>query len=93
MARMGTTELKKAVCAAVDDIRDELLRLSHGIHAKPELAFEEREAAALLSESIRRSGIEVETGAYGLETAFSAEFGSGDAGCVAILAEYSRHAR
>jgi amidohydrolase len=88
MPRMGTTELKQAVCAAVDNNRDELLRLSHGIHAKPELAFEEREAAALLSESIRRSGLEVETGAYGLETAFSAEFGSGDAGCVAILAEY-----
>ena len=50
MVRMGTTELKQAVCAAVDDIREELLRLSHGIHAKPELAFEEREAAALLSE-------------------------------------------
>jgi amidohydrolase len=85
---MDAAELKKAVCAAVDDIREELLRISHAIHAKPELAFEEREAAALLSESIRRSGIEVETGAYGLETAFAAEFGSGDAGCVAVLAEY-----
>jgi len=85
---MGATELKQAVCAAVDDIREELLRLSHGIHARPELAFEEREAAALLSESIRRSGLEVETGAYGLETAFAAEFGAGDAGCVAVLAEY-----
>jgi amidohydrolase len=85
---MDADELKQAVCAAVDDIREELLRLSHGIHAKPELAFEEHEAAALLSESIRRSGLEVETGAYGLETAFAAEFGPGDAGCVAILAEY-----
>ena len=63
---MDASELKQAVCAAVDDIREELLRLSHGIHAKPELAFEEREAAALLSESIRRSGLEIETGAYGL---------------------------
>jgi amidohydrolase len=85
---MDAAELKRAVCAAVDDIREELLRLSHGIHAKPELAFEEREAAALLSESIRRSGLEVETGAYGLETAFAADFGSGDAGRVAVLAEY-----
>jgi len=85
---MDAAELKQAVCAAVDDIREELLRISHAIHAKPELAFEEREAAALLSESIRRSGLEVETGAYGLETAFAAEFGSGDAGCVAVLAEY-----
>jgi amidohydrolase len=85
---MGATELKRAVCAAVDEIREELLRLSHGIHARPELAFEEREAAALLSEAIRQSGLEVEAGAYGLETAFAAEFGSGDAGCVAVLAEY-----
>jgi len=85
---MDASELKQAVCAAVDDIREELLRLSHGIHAKPELAFEEREAAALLIESIRRSGLEVETGAYGLPTAFAADFGSGDAGCVAVLAEY-----
>jgi len=88
IARMDATELKQAVCAAVDDLREEVLRLSHGIHAKPELAFEEREAAALLCESIRRSGLEVKTGAYGLETAFAAEFGSGDVGCVAILAEY-----
>ncbi len=85
---MAGAELKQAVCAAVDDIRDELLRLSHEIHAKPELAFEEREAAAQLSDSLRRAGLEVETGAFGLETAFAAEFGSGDAGCVAILAEY-----
>jgi amidohydrolase len=85
---MDATELKQAVCNAVDEIRNELLRISHAIHAKPELAFEEHEAAALLSEAIRRAGLDVETGAYGLETAFAAEFGSGDAGCVAVLAEY-----
>jgi amidohydrolase len=85
---MGAEELKKEICATVDNIRDELLRLSHEIHAKPELAFQEREAAAILTESIRRAGIEVESGAYGLETAFAAEFGSGDGGCVAVLAEY-----
>jgi len=85
---MDAAELKRAACAAVDGLRDELLRLSHGIHANPELAFEERKAAALLGEVIRRAGLEVETGAYGLETAFVAEFGSGDAGCVAVLAEY-----
>ncbi len=85
---MDAAELKRAACAAVDGLRDELLRLSHGIHARPELAFEEREAAALLGESMRRAGLEVEAGAYGLETAFAAEFGSGEAGCVALLAEY-----
>jgi amidohydrolase len=85
---MESSELKAKACAAVDSIRDELLRLSHAIHARPELAFHEHEAAALLAESIRAAGLEVKTGAFGLETAFAAEFGSGSAGCVALLAEY-----
>jgi amidohydrolase len=88
MAPMGSTELKAQVCTAVDSMRSELLRLSHGIHAQPEIAFQEHEAAALLTDSIRQAGVEVEPGAFGLETAFAANFGSGDAGCVAILAEY-----
>ncbi len=69
-------------------MRSDLLAISHAIHAQPELAFEERVAAAMLIAAIRGAGIEVEAGAYGLETAFSAEFGAGDAGCVALLAEY-----
>ena len=81
-------ELKKAVCSTVDAMRDELLRISHTIHAKPELAFEEREAAALLIEALRTNGLEVTAGAHGLETAFAAEFGPDDAPCVALLAEY-----
>jgi amidohydrolase len=85
---MDSKELKAKVCAAVDSMRGELLRLSHAIHAQPEIAFHEHEAAALLTQSIRQAGIEVESNAFGLETAFAANFGSGDAGCVAILAEY-----
>ena len=34
--------LKQEVCAAVDDLKGELLRVSRAIHARPELAFEER---------------------------------------------------
>jgi amidohydrolase len=84
----NAAELKREACTAVDRMREELLRLSHAIHAHPELAFEERKACALLSDSLRGAGLEVEAGAFGLETAFSAEIGAGDAGCVAILAEY-----
>ena len=81
-------ELKLAVCSTIDAMRDELLRISHTIHAKPELAFEEREAATLLIEALRTNGLEVTAGAHGLETAFAAEFGPDDAPCVALLAEY-----
>ncbi|HEY5657908.1 MAG TPA: M20 family metallopeptidase [Myxococcota bacterium] len=85
---MDAADFKQAACAAVDRLRDELLRISHAIHAKPELAFEEREAAALLVEALREAGLEVEAGAYGLETAFAAEFGPPGDACVALLAEY-----
>ncbi len=81
-------ELKEEVCAAVDAMRDELLRISHAIHARPELAFEEHAAAELLVSALRGAGLEVEAGAHGLETAFAAEFGAEGAPCVALLAEY-----
>jgi amidohydrolase len=85
---MDAADLKRRVCSAVDSMRSELLAISHAIHAEPELAFEEHAAAATLIAAIRSAGLEVEAGAYGLETAFSAQFGAGDAGCVALLAEY-----
>jgi len=80
--------LKQAVCGAIDAMREELVRISHAIHAKPELAFEEHAAAALLVDALRVDGLEVTAGAHGLETAFAAEFGPADSPCVALLAEY-----
>lgn len=85
---MDVTKLKEEVCAAVDGMRSELIRVSRAIHAKPELAFEEREAAALLVGLLRTAGLPVKEGAYGLETAFAAEVGPDGAPCVAVLAEY-----
>lgn len=79
---------KREVCETVERSRDELLRISRTIHARPELAFEEREAQALLVTALRDAGLDVAAGAYGLETAFACEFGSGGGPCVAILAEY-----
>lgn len=81
-------ELKREVCDAVDAMRDELLRISHAIHANPELAFEEHIAAKLLVDALSSAGLPVEAGAYGLETAFESEFGAEDAPCIALLAEY-----
>jgi len=86
---MDTEKLKDAVCAAVDERRDTLLEISHAIHVNPELAFEEHAAAALLCDSLRDAGLDVEKGAYGFDTAFEAAFGDGETGgCVAFLAEY-----
>lgn len=82
--------VKQTLCATVDAIAPELLAVSREIHAHPELAFQETRAAALLVGTARKHGLEVETGSYGLSTAFEATFGS-DSGTnpnVAVLAEY-----
>jgi amidohydrolase len=85
---MTPDELKRRACDAVDEMQAELLSISHEIHAHPELAFEEHRAAALLVDALRKAGVEVQVGVYGLETAFRAEFGSDGTPVVALAAEY-----
>jgi len=82
--------LKESVCDAIDSLGDTLLRVSHEIHANPELSFEEHEACRLLVSTLREGGLDVEPSAYGLATAFASDFGSAGpgGGCVALLAEY-----
>jgi len=80
--------LKREVAAHVDALRDELLALSHEIHANPELAFREHRAASRLGEALHGHGLEVKAGAYGLETAFETRFAADGGPCVALLAEY-----
>jgi amidohydrolase len=80
--------LKQAVREAVEARRDELVGLSRAIHARPELAFEEHEAAGRLVATLRGAGLPVEPGVHGLPTAFAAAFGPEGAPCVALLAEY-----
>jgi amidohydrolase len=83
-------ELKQRIVDEVDARRDALIRTSDTIHAKPELAFQEFEAAALLTSILEREGFAVQRGVAGLETAFVASYTSqkGDRPVVAILAEY-----
>jgi len=85
---MDIERLKSEVCDAVDALSGTLLRVSHEIHANPELAFEEHDAARLLVETLENAGLSVEAGAFGLETAFSSDFGPEGTPCVALLAEY-----
>jgi amidohydrolase len=75
------------ICRAIDSRKDEIVHLSHQIHERPELKFEEHFACDLLTKAIRAMGLEVEAGTGGLPTAFRSEFG-GSGPAVAILAEY-----
>jgi len=83
-------ELKQRIMDEVDSRRDELTRISDTIHAKPELAFQEFEAAALLTSVLEQEGFTVQRGVAGLETAFVASYAGqkGDRPVVALLAEY-----
>ena len=62
-------DVKARLAAAVEASRDEILELSHRIHANPEPAFEERQAATWVAEMVARHGYAVEHPAGRLETA------------------------
>src|SRR3989442_7666861 len=67
--------------------RDDLVALSHRIHAHPEFGFEEERASTWLAETLDQAGFKVTRGVCELPTAFVADAGSGPL-CVAICAEY-----
>lgn len=66
---------------------DQVVALSHSIHAEPELAFEEHRSVAKILDTLRVHDFEVETAVAGMDTAFTASFGSGDL-VIGICAEY-----
>jgi amidohydrolase len=76
-----------AVAAHVEAIADDLLGLSHAIHADPELSWQEHRAAERVAAMLADAGFDVTTGAYGTATAIEAVAGDGDL-TVAICAEY-----
>jgi amidohydrolase len=82
---------KTRIAAAVDAARDEIIDLSHRIHAHPEPAFEEKQAATWIAGILRRHGFTVEHPAGSLATAIRAIRRGGGAGAgprIGILAEY-----
>jgi amidohydrolase len=84
------SEMKARIAAAIAAARQEILDLSHRIHANPEPAFEERLASAWVAEAVARHGYTVERPAGRLETAVRGTLrcGRGAGSRVAILAEY-----
>lgn len=76
-----------AVIGAVDGVRAQLLRLSHAIHADPEVSWQEHRAAGRITALLAAHGFSVESPAFGLPTAFAATSGSGSL-TVAVCAEY-----
>ena len=81
--------LAQRAIKAIDERRDALFALSRAIHAKPELAYEEREAALRITEFLEGAGFAVERGYKNIETSYRGDAkGRSPGPTVAILQEY-----
>jgi len=78
---------KTAAQEHLDAVRDDLIELSHNIHANPELGFKEEKACAWLCDLLEAHGFTVERGAHTIPTAFVARAGDGPLHIV-ICCEY-----
>src|SRR5690242_11414350 len=80
-------DAKAGARARFEHVRSQLVALSHRIHARPEVAFEEEHAASACAEVLDAAGFQVTRGVCDLPTAFVARAGSGPLH-VAFCAEY-----
>src|ERR1051325_3729499 len=80
-------DAKAAARERFESVRERLTALSHRIHARPELAFEEEHASSWCAEALDAAGFAVETGVCDLPTAFVARAGRGPLH-LAFCAEY-----
>jgi amidohydrolase len=79
--------LEQSIQDLADRAGDRILRLSHDLHAKPEIAWEEHASAARVAGELGDAGFTVESDYVGLPTAFLARRGSGPLH-LALCAEY-----
>ncbi|MCP2165442.1 M20 family metallopeptidase [Goodfellowiella coeruleoviolacea] len=82
-----STDLRTASRSTVERYSAALVDISHRIHAEPELAFAEHRSVATLTDFLGGAGFQIEPGVGGLDTAFTATYGSGEL-VVGLCAEY-----
>lgn len=78
--------LKVRACEIVDACAQDLVDVSHQIHDRPEQNFEEQFASELLVRTASRHRLETDLGAYGVDTGFVSECGTGP--LVSVMSEY-----
>jgi amidohydrolase len=86
---MSTSIPTDRLATTVAEVVPEALELSHRVHANPEIAYEERQAASWTAELLERHGFEITRPVGGLETAFVARRRGARVGpVIAFLGEY-----
>ena len=81
------TEEKLAALAAIEEKRNTIIHVADSIWEYAELSLQEYKSCALYCEVLEKEGFQVDRGICGIETAFSASFGSGRP-VIGVLAEY-----
>ncbi|CAG8682882.1 15221_t:CDS:10 [Cetraspora pellucida] len=71
-----TSEFADTALKAIENVSEELYEISVKINENPELAYEEKFAHKLLVDYLQEKGFKVTPSAFGLKTAFVAEFQS-----------------
>ncbi|NCG38773.1 MAG: amidohydrolase [Actinobacteria bacterium] len=84
---MDAAEAKTRVRAEIERLTPTLIELSHAIHDRPELNFEEHFAHDVLTGTLEDNGIDVQRGAYDMPTAFDARVGTSGPS-IAVCCEY-----
>ena len=84
---MEIDQAKQRIVDEVDRLADDLVEVSHRLHDRPELCFEEHFAHELLTDVLETQGLAPDRAAYDLDTAFRATAGSAGP-TVAVLCEY-----
>ena len=82
------TQVHNRIHEAIEEIRDDIVKLSLDLHRHPELSLEEHYASERLTDWLEREGFEVERGVADLPTAFVARRGNKTRPAVAFLLEY-----
>ncbi len=83
----GAAGVHDRIATEVERLRDDVLQLSHDVHAHPELAFAEHRAVRAVARTLAEHGVDAEVGKWGLDTALRATFGDGEP-TVALIAEF-----
>jgi amidohydrolase len=87
MSSMNVTEAKQKVRDEIERLTPTLLEVSHEIHSRPELNFEEHFAHEMLTGVLADEGLSVDQGAYDMPTAFDARVGT-EGATIAVCCEY-----
>jgi amidohydrolase len=88
LPQINLETLKSDVQSAADRLRLDLEAISLRIHAHPEIAFQEHQAAAWLSDRLEQGGFAIERGVAGLPTAFVGRYRGGPGPTLALVAEF-----